>query len=449
MSTNKLVYSFLMLLILAASPIFTGCSEDTTMEIFELPFEISSNQIVYKTSDNACIHFEDEDAFGGAKILSTTFSKEEKYWTIEFDSAVTAIEREAFTNSSNLTGIIIPNSVQKIGRWAFGNCPNLARFTIPESVKSIGQFAFAHCTKLTEIEIPYSVTHIDLSPFDGCNNLTSMRVDEKNSVYDSREECNAIIYTRTNDLIVGCKATVIPNSVTGISTAAFFGNEGLTSIQIPSSVRYIGQYAFSACTNLTKVSLPESITEIDTEAFSDCPNLIHVVLPSSMTEIGERAFKNCTSLTGIVIPSSVTEIISNPFIGCSNLMSIKVDKGNSVYDSRNNCNAIIYTMENELVAGCQTTIIPSSVTTIRYYAFKNCSTLTSITIPYSITRIGDEVFKGCSNLAEVYCQPLTPPRIKNRTFEQDSTQVIYVPASALERYKAIPIWERQNLQPIR
>jgi hypothetical protein len=74
---------------------------------------------------------------------------------------------------------------------------------------------------------------------------------------------------------------------------------------------------------------------------------------------------------------------------------------NTKFDSRDNCNAIIETATNILIAGCKNTTIPNSVTSIGRGAFGNCSTLTSITIPNSVTSIGDYAFDGCSGLTSV------------------------------------------------
>ena len=89
------------------------------------------------------------------------------------------------------------------------------------------------------------------------------------------------------------------------------------------------------------------------------------------------------------------------FVGCSALTSISVEEGNTFFDSRENCNALIETATNKLVAGCRNTIIPNSVTSIGDCAFRNCEALTSITIPESVTSIGDEAFKRCLGLTSV------------------------------------------------
>ena len=143
--------------------------------------------------------------------------------------------------------LIIPASVNdyrvvEIGRWAFSRCTGLTSVTIPSSVTAIGYCAFSGCTGLTSIEIPNSVTSIKDRAFSGCSSLTSIVVSIDNSIYDSRNDCNAIINSNTNELIVGCNNTIIPNSVTSIGDYAFYRCSGLKTISIPNSVTSIGEY---------------------------------------------------------------------------------------------------------------------------------------------------------------------------------------------------------------
>ena len=193
----------------------------------------------------------------------------------------------------------------------------------------------------------------------------------------------------------------IPDSVTSIGQYTFAACTSLTRVTIPSSVTSIGSNAFSGCTSLTRVTIPSSVTNIGGSAFAACASLTRVTIGTGVTSIGSGAFAACTSLTRVTIGTGVTSIGDSAFAQCDSLVSITVDSNNSTYDSRNNCNAIIETATNTLIAGCKNTVIPNSVTSIGSGAFYNCNSLTRVTIPSSVTNIGSSAFSGCTSLTSV------------------------------------------------
>ena len=282
----------------------------------------------------------------GQQLTMESHTFENGVGTIEFDGAIASIGKEAFNGCSGLTSVTIPNSVTSIGRYAFANCSGLTSITIHNSVTSIGDYAFSSCSSLTSITIPNSVTSIGDYAFGGCSSLTSINVNSGNTVYDSRNNCNAIIETETNTLVQGCKTTIILDSVTSIGDRAFYNCSGLTSIEIPDSVTSIGDYAFDNCSGLTSITIPNSVTSIGNVAFNSCSSLTSVTIPSGVTSIGDSAFNSCSSLTSVTIGNGVTSIGIAAFSYCRSLTSVTIGNG---------------------------------VTSISQSAFYNCSSLTSIT----------------------------------------------------------------------
>ena len=335
-------------------------------------------------------------------------------WTLSDDGILTIsgtdMPNYEYTNnapwyslSSKIKQIEIENGVTSIGNCAFRDCNSLSSITIPNSVTSIGTDAFAHCYNLSSVTIPSSVTSIGDMVFMCCYGLTSIIVQKDNPKYDSRNDCNAIIETNSNTLIVGCQNTVIPNSVTNIAGHSFTDCHSLTSITIPESVTSIQNGAFSFCPGLTSIIVEKDNPKYDSR--NDCNAIIetnsntliagckNTVIPNSVTNISGYAFYGCSSLTSITIPGSVTSVGDNAFFSCAQLTNITVEKGNKKYDSRNNCNAIIETNSNTLIVGCKNTVIPNSVTSIGKNAF-NGSDISSINIPNSVTSIASSAFSN-------------------------------------------------------
>ena len=192
------------------------------------------------------------------------------------------------------------------------------------SITSIGDDAFWGCWGLTSITIPNSVTSIGNQAFGSCSGLTSIQVENGNPIYDSRNNCNAIIETSTNTLITGCMNTVIPNSITSIGDYALSGSS-LTSITIPNSVTSIGNYAFYDCVRLTYVTIPNSVTVIGDCAFGHPfakKGLIGTSLTVFLTGEGEWTAGN---LQYISREGEITLCLDNGITGIKGMNETPID----------------------------------------------------------------------------------------------------------------------------
>ena len=244
----------------------------------------------------------------------------------------------------------------------------IRKATVKYGITSIGDHAFEGCSGMTELTLPNSVTRIGDGAFCDCSGFTEL---------------------------------ILPNSVRSIGESAFSGCSGMTELTLPNSIASIGNAAFDGCSGLTELTLPNSITSIGNYAFRGCSGMTELTLPNSVTSIGDYAFVDCSGLTELTLPNSVTSIGESAFIGCSGLEKITVDGGNKRYDSRDNCNSIIDTETNTLIAGCKNSVIPNSVRSIGYEAFRGCSGLTKLTLPDSVTSIGNYAFSDCSGMTEL------------------------------------------------
>ena len=240
----------------------------------------------------------------GIYYIGEHFLEDSPASSITIPSSLTSIDDDSFwfgtvyiTDLEAWFNINFHHNTGKANRL-FLNGEEIKDLVIPNTVKYISGEGSVTWSGLTSVTIPNSVTSISSEAFQNCYNLTSIKVEDGNPYYDSRNNCNAIIDSN-NQLIVGCKNTVIPNSVTSIGHCAFRGCTGLTSITIPNNVTSIGHYAFSNCSGLTSVNIPDKVTSIGDNAFFNCYSLVYISLSSKLTSIGEEAFRYCRNLIDI------------------------------------------------------------------------------------------------------------------------------------------------------
>lgn len=342
----------------------------------------------------------EEDAFYGCTSLTA----------VTIPNGVTSIKSRTFYKCTNLNSIIIPNSVTNIEYAAFYECTGLTSVTIPNSVTAIGGLAFGDCTGLTSITIPSSVTTIDDGAFDDVLNIVYSG-NATGAPWGARH-----INAYAEGYLLYADATK--------TTLLTCNRMAVGTIVVPNGVVSIGRNAFMNCYRLTSVTIPNSVTSIGDYAFNNVLNVIYhgtAIWPDYNWRWGARCLNgyvegylvysdttkmflfacNHAAVGTITIPNSVVDMWADVFSDCSGITSIVVESGNTQYDSRDNCNAIIETATNTLIAGCKNSIIPNSVTSIGYEAFKGCNGLTSITIPNGVTNIDTRAFYHCENLASI------------------------------------------------
>ena len=225
-------------------------------------------------------------------------------------SSLSYIGGYCFLQCTKLRDIELPQGLVSIGSGAFWGCSNLQNITLPSTLVGIGDRAFLG-SGFKSIRIPEKVSYIGKHAF---SDLDFIVVDHNNSSYDSRENCNAIIESRSNTLIIGSNNTFIPTSVTSIADYAFSGCRSLLSLHIPDSITTIGKSCYFGCDKITHLTFPASVIDF-----------LHS--PDKKNSILEGVFERCTQLKTVTLRSHIPSLMDSDFTGCTSLSAIIVPKG--------------------------------------------------------------------------------------------------------------------------
>jgi hypothetical protein len=366
--------------------------------------------------------------------------------SLTIGKGVTNIASYAFFYCTALTSVTIPDSVTNIGEFAFDNTA-LRSVIMGNGVTSIGNGAFMNCRDLTSVTIPASVNRIGYSVFEECTSLTSISflglvsptVDNINWIRNTPSTLRGHAYAASNfptpgNLFNGLMMDGVIEYVYTISEGkaiitGYLGAGG--DITIPSTlgecpVIAIGPSSFGVSISLTSVVLPDSVTSIESHAFYSCPFLTSVTMGSGVTSISDYAFGECSSLTSITFLGTVAPIaVASSWIegtpetirGYAYASSDFPSPGGDFHGLTMGPVLPIPEDYIYLVSSGRATIIgyigaggivtiPSTlsgypVVAIGNAAFRDCGSLTSITIPEGVTSIGNVTFSDCTTLTSV------------------------------------------------
>ena len=389
---------------------------------------------------------------------------------LQFFTGLTAIGHDAFHGCTALNQISLPHRIRFLQQNAFRGC-GLQMLTVPSAVVGIGDHCLDDCQQLHTVifEALLPATNEGMSPLQGCPLLTSIFV--QNYVFkeieelDDRQIWKALLPLMRRHIDFAdaeVKAICLKHwdkngdrelqideaeAVTTLN-AAFSNNPVISSfneLRFFTGLQEIGISDFERCTALRSICLPATVRHIRAHAFFTCSSLEHIDLPEQLQSIEHDAFV-MAGLRSIRIPAATTSIATTAVSACQQLTSVVVDPTNPVYDSRDNCNAIIETQTNMMVSGSTVARIPRSVTTLSDECF-NFFNPKELTIPAQIRRIGPWTL--ATHIGRLYMESPVPPvfdsqdgtlNLIDHGDESHPEPEIYVPVGSAEAYRKAEGW---------
>lgn len=428
-------------------PITTITIPENVNYIGQEAFDYTKITSVIWNAKSCPVYFEDNYSYS---ILFDNLSSQITSFT--FGETVDSIPDYICYNMKALESVVILDGATHIGTYAFSGC-NLTTFNIPNSIVCIGERAFMYCYSLSSITLSNNIKTIEAEAFYNCSALSFINLPNT-------------LKTIGESAFYKCplNAISIPSSVTSIGAYAFEDCDSLVNVIIPNNVVHVGcglfancdllqsvtlsnnikelpsDYSirdygfFQWCKSLIYVHLPDSLETIGTNAFCGCETLSSITIPNSVTVIGGSAFAYCTQLTSFAFPKSLEFIGRDAFEGCSGLTTIFWNATQNVdirYDYYNN-HAFKY-IQNQITSF----IFGDSVEYITDYLCVNMKNITSFTIPKTVTGIGRNAFKNCTSLTSITFKGERPTDLGDDIFEGvDRSIPAYIPCGTKEDYEA-------------
>ncbi|MBO4429375.1 MAG: leucine-rich repeat protein, partial [Clostridia bacterium] len=363
---------------------------------------------------------------------------------------VTSIGNYAFAYCEELTSVTFPSTLESIGDESFSYCRDLTSVTLPEGVSEIGQQAFQYCSKISSVTLPSTLKSIKTHAFYSCAGLKDIYFGGADSDWNNvkkEDDWNSnnhadqkVTYLFTfeaygNDVkitgyngpgvVVSIPKKIGGKNVTKIDNEAFLFAD-ITGVIIPDGVETINHNAFDSCIYLTSVTIPEGVSIISPKAFLTDLKLKSVTIPKSVTDISDEAFSGCISLTDIYYLGTQSEWNAIDFgknwdynlptgykVHFAYSYSVYsgyaiIDKydgpgGDVVIPSTLGGHQVFSISQNAFKDNTSITsvTVSSGIDEIGKYAFEGCTNLTTVTIPASVYSIGRDAFKDCVNLNRV------------------------------------------------
>lgn len=229
----------------------------------------------------------DADTFFGMQLSSLTVSEDNPYYWMDGDFLMRRKEEDTILcYALRAEGTVeLPEDTTVIGKGVFVDRKNLQEIILPEQLKTIEMMAFSGCTALETVKWNAALEEIGDHAFFTCRGLKEAILPERlRTLGRSAFEGS------------GVETVSLPEGLTAISDACFYGCDKLKNVELPETMETIGSIAFHYCTALEEIMLPDSVRRISNDAFSQCTSLNDISLPEALQELDKTALQNCGGL---------------------------------------------------------------------------------------------------------------------------------------------------------